>query len=92
MLMTFLASGAHALSGGALDRDPRYPAVPALRVHSTVLCSAVKIASHTTLLTAAHFVIDGRTGEQAHGVLCFAQKQDPTRALAVRIPSRKWRS
>jgi hypothetical protein len=61
--MTCLVSSAYALSGGALDSEFRYPAVLALRAENTLMCSAVKIASHE-LLTAAHCVVDGRTGER----------------------------
>jgi hypothetical protein len=61
-LTACLASSAYALGGGTLDSEPRYPGVIALRAYNSLLCSAVKIAPHT-LLTAAHCVIDGGTGE-----------------------------
>ena len=91
ILMTCLASSARALRGGGWDSESRYPAVLALRAGNTVLCSAVKIASQT-LLTAAHCVLDARTGERRSAfrpggtvAISNAYRQDGSTAAIVAV-------
>lgn len=57
-----LAPPVFALSGGDLDSEQRHPEVLALRAEQGFICTAVKIGSRT-LLTAAHCVVDARSGE-----------------------------
>lgn len=56
-----VAPWAMALSAGDPDSMGRHPEVVALRSEQSGLCSAVKIEART-LLTAAHCLIDARTG------------------------------
>ncbi|MBK5937777.1 trypsin-like serine protease [Halochromatium roseum] len=57
-----IASTALALSGGSEDSVQRHPEVLSLRADQRFICSAVKIGPQT-LLTAAHCVVNARSGE-----------------------------
>ncbi|MCF7978274.1 MAG: S1 family peptidase [Chromatiaceae bacterium] len=57
-----IAGAALALSGGSEDSAQRHPEVLSLRAGQRFICSAVKIGPQT-LLTAAHCVVDARSGE-----------------------------
>ncbi|MEA3638446.1 MAG: trypsin-like serine protease [Lamprobacter sp.] len=57
-----IASRALALSGGALDTEQHHAGVLTIRADPLLVCSAVKIGART-LLTAAHCVVDERSGE-----------------------------
>lgn len=57
-----VATPAFAVSGGALDTERRHAAVVNIWGDQGAICSAVKIGSQS-LLTAAHCVVDERSGE-----------------------------